>query len=272
MVRTEDNMAKIGFIGMGNMGYAMLKGLLKICDSSEIIITDVNEERMMKVAKETGVIYAESNPECVNNAKYVILAVKPQFYDQVIKSIQYALKKEHVLISIAPGITIDYLNKQLGGDKRIVRAMPNTPALLGEGMSGVSYNDGLFSFEEKEVIEKIFTSFGKFEKVDEKLMSAVVCASGSSPAYAYIFIEALADSVVKYGMPRQKAYQFAAQALKGAAQMVLETNEHPAKLKDDVCSPGGTTIAGVAALEEFGFRNSVYKATEACFKKSEGFK
>ncbi len=150
--------------------------------------------------------------------------------------------------------------------------MPNTPALLGEGMTGVSFDASLFSFSEKEMIEKIFKSFGKYAVVEEKLMSAVTCAVGSSPAYVYMFIESLADSVVKYGIPRQSALEMAAQTVLGAAKMVLETKKHPAELKDAVCSPGGTTIAGVAALEEYGFRNSIIKATDACYEKAENIK
>ena len=262
-------MTKIAFIGMGNMGYAMLNGLLKVHDKSELLFTDISESRRQQITIQTGVKSVESNPECVNNVKYVVLAVKPQFYPDVLKSIKYVLKAEHVLISIAPGITIADLKRDLGEDKRIVRAMPNTPALLGMGMTGVAFNAEEFSLEEREVIDDFFTSFGKYEKVDEKLMSAVTCASGSSPAYVYMFIEAMADSVVKYGMPRDKAYAFVAQTVKGAAEMVLQTGAHPAKLKDDVCSPAGTTIAGVAALERWGFRNSVIKATDACYKKAE---
>ncbi|MCI8373683.1 MAG: pyrroline-5-carboxylate reductase [Lachnospiraceae bacterium] len=264
-------MAKIGFVGMGNMGYAMLKGVLKENAPSEIIFSDVNEERSRKVQQETGVHYAESNAECVNNARYIILAVKPQFYDQVLKSIQYTVTQEHVVISIAPGITIEKVQEKLGHDIRIVRAMPNTPALLGEGMTGISYDSSDFRLEEKEMIHKIFSSFGKYQKVDEKLMNAVVCVSGSSPAYVYMFIEALADSAVKYGIPREQAYEFAAQAVKGSAEMVLKTKEHPAVLKDQVCSPGGTTIAGVAALEEHGFRNSIIKAADACHRAASLF-
>ena len=193
-------------------------------------------------------------------------------YDQVIKNIENVITKEHVVISLAPGITIEYLTDMLGFDSRVVRAMPNTPALLGEGMTGVSYDSSLFSLTEKEMIEKIFKSFGKYAVVDEKLMSAVVCASGSSPAYVYMFIEAMADAAVADGMPRAQAYKFAAQSVLGAAKMVLETGKHPGELKDAVCSPGGTTIAGVAALEEWGFRNSIIKATDACYNKAENIK
>ncbi len=265
-------MAKIGFIGMGNMGYAMLKGALNVFDKDDIIFCDASESRMQQVTEETKVMHTETNAECANNAKYLVIAVKPQFYPQVIKNIVNIVTKDHVIISIAPGITIQHLVDQLGFDSRIVRAMPNTPALLGAGMTGICYDASLFSFDEKDVIEKFFSSFGRVKVISENLMSAVTCASGSSPAYVYMFIEAMADSVVKYGIPRQTAYEMVAQTVMGSAKMVLETGEHPAKLKDNVCSPAGTTIAGVAALEEYGFRNSIIKATDACFKKAENMK
>lgn len=265
-------MAKIGFIGMGNMGFAILQGLLKLYRPEDLLFTDVNQERMETVKKQTGVDFVESNAECANQSRIVVLAVKPQYYDAVLKNIKYAVKPEQIVISIAPGITIDSLVKKLGDGKRIVRAMPNTPALLGEGMTGVTYDRGLFTEEEEQEIRAFFQSFGRMEYVEERLMSAVVCASGSSPAYVYMFIEALADSAVRYGLPRDKAYEFAAQTVKGAAEMVLQTGKHPGELKDMVCSPAGTTIAGVAALEEYGFRNAVLKASEACYEKCEAIK
>lgn len=265
-------MAKIGFIGMGNMGYAMLKGTLNVFNKEDILFYDANEDRMNAISNETGVAHAESNAECANSVKYLVLAVKPQFYDQIIKNIENVVTKEHVVISIAPGITRQYLIDELGFDTRVVRAMPNTPALLGAGMTGICYDKSILSFDEKDIIEKFFSSFGKVRVVDEKLMSAVTCASGSSPAYVYMFIEAMADSVVKYGIPRDAAYEMVAQTVMGSAKMVLETKEHPGKLKDNVCSPAGTTIAGVAALEEYGFRNSIIKATDACFAKAENMK
>lgn len=263
---------KIGFIGMGNMGYAMLKGISQIFPKEDLLFTDVNKERCAVVSEETSIEYVESNAECANKAKYVILAVKPQYYSQVLKNIENVIKPDHIVISIAPGITVESLKNALGYDKRIVRAMPNTPALLGCGMTGICYDDKLFDFAEKDVIDKIFSSFGRYRKVEERQMSAVTCVSGSSPAYVYMFIEALADGAVKYGIPRDMAYEMAAQAVMGSAKMVLETKEHPGKLKDQVCSPGGTTIAGVSALEEYGFRNSIIKATDECYKKAEGLK
>jgi pyrroline-5-carboxylate reductase len=265
----EEIMAKIGIIGIGNMGFAILKGLLKTYEKEEIIFTDVNKERCAQISSEMGVAYGESNAQCTDQSKYVVLAVKPQYFDPVLSDIREEVTEDHVIISIAPGITTTQLKEKLGEKIRVVRAMPNTPALLGEGMTGVCYDEKDFSQEEKETIGDIFRSLGRMRIVEERLMNAVVCASGSSPAYVYMFIEALADGAVKYGLPRDAAYEMAAQTVLGSARMVLETGEHPGALKDKVCSPGGTTIEGVSALEEFGFRNAVIKAADACFKKCE---
>lgn len=257
---------------MGNMGYAILKGALKVFPADTFLFTAKTDATKRRVYAETQVPYAPSNAECANSCKYVVLAVKPQYYPAVLKQIRYAVTPEHVVISLAPGITISSLKETLGSDRRIVRVMPNTPALIGEGMTGLSFRREEFSEEEIETVHKLFGAAGRYADVEERLMSAVVCASGSSPAFVYQFIEALADGAVKYGMPRDQAYVFAAQATAGAAKMVLETGEHPAVLKDRVCSPGGTTIAGVAALEEYGFRNAVLKACDACYEKSESIK
>lgn len=262
-------MAEIGFIGVGNMGYALLKGVLKEFPARSLIFTAKTEETRRRVFLETQVEYVPSNAECANSCKYLILAVKPQYYSDVLRQIHYVVTPEHVVISLAPGITIGKLKETLGSDRRVVRAMPNTPALIGEGMTGLSFIREEFEPEELETVHRIFGAVGKYEDVEERLMSAVVCASGSSPAFVYPFIEALADGAVKYGMPREQAYRFAAQAAVGAAKMVLETGEHPAVLKDQVCSPGGTTIAGVAALEDAGLRSAVLKACDACYARAE---
>lgn len=260
-------MAKIGFIGMGNMGKAILLGALKEFPREDMIFSAKTAETKERIARETGVEYAGSNAECANRSKYLILAVKPQVYDGVLNGIRNMLTPDHVIISLAPGKTIEQLKKNLGNDKRIVRVMPNTPAMIGEGMTSISCHKEEFSGIELQMLEKIFGACGKAEFVDESLINAVVCASGSSPAFVYLFIEALADSAVRYGMPRKQAYKFAAQAVRGAASMVLETGEHPGTLKDNVCSPAGTTIEGVAALEEYGLRNAVLKAAEATYKR-----
>lgn len=265
-------MATLGFIGTGNMGYAMLKGASKVIKKEELLYTDVNISRLEQVKQDTGISYVTSNKELVQSVKYIVLAVKPQFLDGVLEETKEAITEQHIVIAIAPGIAISHYKEILGKNVKIVRAMPNTPALVNEGMTGICMSEDAFSEEEKDVIFKFFASFGKFEEVGENLMNAVTCVSGSSPAYVYMFIEALADSAVKYGIPRDKAYVFAAQTVMGSAKMVLETQEHPGKLKDQVCSPGGTTIAAVSVLEECGFRSSVIKAGDACYEKSTSFK
>ena len=262
-------MAEIGLIGIGNMGLAIGKGLLKSYKKEDIVFTDKSKDLCKKVHTDTGLSYVESNQECAAQAKYIVLAVKPQYLDSVIQEIKDGVTNEHVLISIAPGITTTQLRDKFSKEVRVVRAMPNTPALLGEGMTGVCYDEASFTPDEGRIIEQIFTSLGKMKLVEERLMNGVVCVSGSSPAFVYLFIEALADSGVKYGLPRETAYEMAAQAVYGSAKMVMETGEHPGALKDKVCSPGGTTIAGVAALEEYGFRNAIMKAADACFQKCE---
>ncbi len=256
-----------GFIGMGNMGSAMLKGASNVFSKEDIVFSEANKEKMHSFSKEIGVECVESNTQCVEASKYVILAVKPQYMQEVLDEIKDRITSEQVVISIAAGKTLAYFAENLPDYVRVIRAMPNTPALVNEGMTGICYDHDKFSDEEIATVNKFFNSFGKVVTVDENMMDAVVCASGSSPAYVYMFIEALADSVVKYGIKRDMAYELVAQTVLGSAKMVLETKEHPGLLKDKVCSPGGTTIAGVAALEECGFRNAVIKATDKCYEK-----
>ena len=258
---------RFGFIGMGNMGFAILKGLLGQFSSEELTFHERNAEHMEDVAARTGVVFSADNASCARGSEYVVLAVKPQQLQAVVEEIRDAVTEKQTVISIAPGITIADLHAWFGKKCRIVRAMPNTPALVGEGMTGVCYDASLFTEDEQQLIHTFFASFGRMVLVEEKLINAVVCASGSSPAYVYMFIEALADSAVKYGMPRAIAYELVAQTVLGSAKMVLATGEHPGKLKDQVCSPGGTTIAGVSALEEYGMRNALIKATDACYEK-----
>lgn len=265
-------MAKIGFIGMGNMGMAIMKGLLKSMPPEEILFSSAHTDKMEKISKETGVACAASNSECARQVKYLVLAVKPQVLPKVFAEIKDAVTKEQVIISIAAGYSISDLAEGLGGQVRVVRTMPNTPAMVGEGMTGLCYEEALFTEEEKATVEALFTAVGKTEKVEEKLLDVVASASGCSPAYVYMFIEALADGCVKNGLPRQMAYRMAAQAVLGSAKMVLETGKHPGELKDMVCSPGGTTIEGVAALEQGGFRGAIIKACDANYEKNKRLK
>ena len=261
-------MAIFGVIGAGNMGYPLLKAAIKTFGAGEVLYYDPSAARRQEIFKETGVTASQDNISLVKNCKYLLLAVKPQFFPEVLEEIKEQVTRDHVLISIAAGITIETLQQSLASDTRIIRAMPNTPAMVNQGMTGICFSKSDFTEEEKEIIFRFFSSYGRYEVFDESLMNAVICANGSSPAYVYMFIEALADSVVKYGIPRDKAYLLAAQTVLGAATMVLETREHPGKLKDNVCSPGGTTISAVSALEEHGFRNAVMKATDACYEKA----
>ncbi len=264
-------MDAIGFIGMGNMGRALVKGIKNCFGNSKIIFHRASKEKMIEFAKNEEIEYALSNTDVVKKAKYIILAVKPQMFDMIFDEINPYITKEKVVISLAPGITIANL-KEKCSQGRIVRTMPNTPAMVGEGMTGICYDEAEFSEEEISDINKIFESVGKAKKVDEKLINSVVCASGSSPAYVFMFMEALADGAVKCGMPRNMAYEFVAQAVLGSAKLMQETGMHPGELKDMVCSPGGTTIAGVEELEKNGFRKAVFKATDACYEKCNSIK
>ena len=259
-------MAKIGFIGMGNMGHAILKGALKEYPAEEMIFCAKTSETKTKVHAETGVEYTDNNAECANRCKYLVLAVKPIFYEEVIREIKDAVDEKKIIISIAPGKTLAWLEEQFGKKVKLVRCMPNTPALVGEGMTGVCCNEEVSDAEMQDVL-KILESCGKAEMLSERLIDVVVSVSGSSPAYVFMFIEAMADAAVADGMPRAQAYRFAAQAVLGSAKMVLETGKHPGELKDMVCSPGGTTIEAVRVLEEKGMRSAVIEAMKACVKK-----
>ncbi len=187
----------------------------------------------------------------------------------MINEIKDYIKDNQIIVTIAPGKTLAWLSETFGRSLKVIRCMPNTPALVGEGITGVCSND-LVTAKELEQVCGILRGFGKVEVLPEKLMDVVVAVSGSSPAYVFMFIEAMADAAVADGMPRAQAYQFAAQAVYGSAKMVLETGKHPGELKDMVCSPGGTTIEAVRVLEQKGFRSAVIEAMKACTNKSKG--
>ena len=265
---------KIGFIGCGNMGRAILGGLLKagIVKADEVIISCHTKKSCSEVEAEYHVKAVLDNQEVAGNADVVLLAVKPNKFEEVIPDVKAGLERNAagentIVISIAAGKDIAYLEKNLGKNQKIIRVMPNTPALVGEGMSALTVNAKVTEEDLKYALT-IFESFGKAEVVPESMMDAVIGVSGSSPAYVYMFIEALADGAVAAGMPRKQAYTFAAQSVLGAAKMVLETGQHPGALKDAVCSPGGTTMAGVLELEKQGLRNAVIAGEMACIQKS----
>ena len=261
---------KIGFIGSGNMAKAMIGGIVKskLVDPSNVIASDLNELALENVKNEYGINVTTNSKEVVKFSDIVIVAVKPNVYDIVLEGIKELIDNEKIIVTIAAGKTIESIENVIGDDKKVIRTMPNTPALVNEGMSALCKNKNITD-EELNTVKEIFNSFGKAEIVNEYLIDAVIGASGSAPAYVFMFIEAIADAAVLGGMPRNQAYTFAAQAVMGSAKMVLETGKHPGELKDMVCSPGGTTIEAVKTLESEGFRSAVIKAIGDCIEKSK---
>lgn len=265
----------LGFIGCGNMGKAIVKGILGsgIVAGDSIVISDPVLKNIDELAEKYGVSGSQDNVKAAALADVLFLCVKPNMLESVIEQIKGAVKPDVIIVSIAAGKKISDIEKSFEKEICIVRVMPNTPALVGEGMSAIALNNVILDEKYSEsvsLIKSIFNSFGKGEIVSEAVMDAVTAVSGSSPAYVFMFIEAMADAAVKAGMARDKAYIFAAQAVLGSAKMVLETGLHPAELKDMVCSPSGTTIDAVELLEKGGFRGLVMDAMNACVKKSRG--
>ena len=260
---------KLGFIGCGNMAKAIIKGIVSsgMLNVNDIIVSCKSASSRENVRETLGVQIAENNKEVVEQADMIVLAVKPQFYEDVITEIRRTVQEDQVLITLAPGKTLTWLEKQFKKPTKIVRTMPNTPAMVLEGMTAACANEYVTE-EELAYVCEILKSFGDVEVIPEKLIDAVVSVSGSSPAYVYMMIEAMADAAVAEGMPRQQAYKFAAKAVLGSAKMVLDTGKHPGELKDMVCSPGGTTIEAVKVLEETGFRGSLMQAMKVCAEKS----
>ena len=262
---------KLGFIGCGNMAKAMLGGILSsgVVSADEVLVSAASEATLTAAAERFGVETTRENARVAAECAVVVLAVKPQVYPAVIAEIAPAVREETIVVTIAPGFTLARLGEQFGKPTKLVRTMPNTPAMVGEGMTAACKNDRVTEAEMAQVLG-LLEGFGKAELVAESMMDAVVAVSGSSPAYVYMFIEAMADAAVMQGMPRTQAYRFAAQAVLGGAKMVLETGLHPGELKDMVCSPRGTTIEAVRVLEEKGLRSSVIEAMTRCAEKARG--
>ena len=261
-------MMKLAVIGCGNMASAIVGGLIGkgIVEGREIIASDKLAEAREKMSRTFGTAVTEDNRTCVREADIVLFAVKPGAFPGIAHEIKEAVRGK-LLLSIMAGKSIKELEDLLGADQKIVRAMPNTPALVGAGITGYCSN-GKVSSKEMEQVKIILEAFSEAEQVPESLMGVVTSLSGSSPAYVYMFIEAMADAAVADGMPRNQAYHFAAQTVLGSAKMVLETGRHPGELKDMVCSPAGTTIEGVTKLEEKGFRTAVIEAVRSCTRKA----
>ena len=262
-------MSIISCIGSGNMGFA----LMSAAKGADIYITDSDAEKAKSAAASLGAKSLSSNIEAVEKGDIIFLAVKPQILPQVLAEIAPAANKKissgnaPVFVSMAAGWSIAKIQGILGAKIPVVRIMPNTPALIGKGMIALSASPEVSANSVSE-IEKILGGAGIIDKVEERFMDAVTGLSGSGPAFVYLFIEALADGGVSAGLPRDKALRYAAQTALGAAAMVQETGKHPGELKDMVTSPGGTTIAGIAALEDGAFRSTVIKAVEAAWKRS----
>lgn len=262
-------MFELGFIGFGNMGQAMAEGIISagIIKAENIQIIDISQDKTKEAAEKMKIAVAQNNKELVLGCKVIILALKPQFYQSIIKEIKEYVKEDTIIVSIAPGQSLGGLLQSFGKPLKIVRTMPNAPAMICQGMSALCKNEYVTD-EEILYIKSLFEGVGKAEIVPEYMMNAVLAASGSSPAYVCLFIDALADAAVREGMPRSLALSFIEQAVVGTAKMLQETGMHPSQLKDTVCSPGGTTIEAVSVLEDSGFRSSLIKAAAACVQRA----
>lgn len=260
---------RIGFIGTGNMAKAIIGGLINshVVQPNQVVAFNRTFAKAEALQQTYQIQAVKSAKEAVEGSNIVVIGVKPNTIHMVLSELIGMLHDDCIVVSIAAGVTLEMMETVIGKNRKIVRAMPNTPAFVEEGMTSLTPNNNVTADELADV-QTIFNSFGKCEVVPESLIHAVVGVSGSSPAYAFMFIEAMADAAVLAGMPREQAYRFAAQSLLGSAKMVLETGMHPGALKDMVCSPGGTTIEAVKMLEERGFRAAVIDGIGACVEKS----
>lgn len=258
---------KAGCIGIGVMGSALMESIVAVAGPDQVLVYDTDAIKSAAFSRKTDCRVAGSAREIATNCHYLFLAVKPHYIPVVLAEIAPALDPGVVIVSMAAGVSLKTIHAGAGQKARCIRIMPNTPALVGAGMIAVA-PDSTVSISEVQELQRLLGRAGLTEIVDEPLMDAVTAVSGSGPAYGYIFIEALSDAGVQMGMSRDTALRFAAQTLKGAAEMVLTTGSHPAMLKDAVCSPAGTTIAAVETLEANGFRSAVIKAAIAARDRS----
>ena len=229
---------KLGIIGFGNMAEAILGGILGagFVIKEDVTASGKDEVMLTKASEKYGINVESDNRKVVTDADIILLSVKPQILPEVIAEIKDVCTQDKLIISIAAGKSLQFIEDAFGCEHKIVRCMPNTPALVGEGSTGICFSHSV-SDEEKELALNMFSCIGKAQEVPEKLMDVVVGISGSAPAYVFMFIEAMADAAVEMGMPRAQAYTFAAQAVMGSAKLLLETGKHPGELKDMVCSP-----------------------------------
>jgi pyrroline-5-carboxylate reductase len=263
------NGKRIGFVGGGNMAEALIRGLLaaKLTAPGDILVSDVREDRLAQLTDTYGVRTTTSNAEVAGQTDIILLAVKPQIMGQVLDGLADVVTEGQLIISIAAGVTTMAIAEKLRGPVRVIRVMPNTPALVLEGASALTRGSQATS-DDLEVARHLFRAVGKVVVVDESLMDAITGLSGSGPAYIFLIIDALSDAGVKVGLSRDIAQLLAAQTVLGSARMLLETKKHPGELKDMVTSPGGTAIAGLHTLEQGGLRTTLINAVEAATKRS----
>jgi len=259
---------ELGIIGIGKMGSILLQKAIKLIDNNKIIIYDINQETLNEISNNFGVEAAKDNIELVKKSKYILIAVLPQVIDNILQEIGSSITKNQVVISITAGVSIQHLSKFLNDNVEIIRIMPNIAALIGEAASVISKNQYVKK-ENLEYVKRLFEAIGLVFVLDERHLNAVTGLSGSGPAYIFLIIESLTDGGVKMGIPRDVALKLAAQTVLGAAKMVLETNSHPAELKDKVATPGGTTITALHLLESQKIRASLIAAVEAATMKSK---
>ena len=262
-------MIKIGFIGSGNMGSALAKAA-KLAPDTEVFLYDKDERKAKDTAEKIGAIFAD-NQKIAAECDFVFMAVKPNVIPMAASEIKDTLKARgegYTVVSMAAGVNLASLEAAFAdADSPIIRIMPNTPAAFGKGMM-LWCKNARVSDSAAESFKKIMEKSGALDEIDERLIDAGSAVSGCGPAFVYMFIEALADGGVECGLPRDKALRYAAETLIGAAETVLKSGKHPEQLKDEVCSPGGSTIAGVHALEEGGFRASAANAVLSAYKKT----
>lgn len=260
---------RIGFIGAGRMATALAQGFVAsgLATAEKIVASDVSSVATDEFRRTTGARVAESNSKVVAETDVVFLAVKPQQMAQVLQDLRGKLTAKHLVASIAAGVPLAALNVGLGAGPRLVRVMPNTPCLVGQGASAYCLGPGATQAD-GQLIGRLLSAVGQAHELDEKLMDAVTGLSGSGPAFVYVMIEALSDGGVQMGLPRDVATALAAQTVRGAAELVLSTGQHPGVLKDAVASPGGTTIAGLAALEAGGVRTALMSAVVAATRRA----
>ncbi|MHA1320571.1 MAG: pyrroline-5-carboxylate reductase [Promethearchaeota archaeon] len=261
---------ELGIIGVGKIGSAILKRLISTntLNKDNIIIFDIDDDKRNKLSEQCKVESAENNEELAKSSKFILIAVIPQVIDTVLKEIGPIITNEQVIISIAAGVSFNHINKIVNPSVGLIRIMTNTPALIGAAATAIAHNENIKD-NQLDFVKEIFNAVGMVVELEERHLDAVTGLSGSGPAYMFIIIEALADGGVKMGLPRAIALKLAAQTLLGSAKLLLETNIHPAALKDMVATPGGTTITAIHELESAKIRATLIRAVEAATLKSK---